>query len=158
MEVPFQTGDVQVVNYTYLYSLDFQIPQVRCFRCVFGGVQVSSRFFAPQQLRRSLHHRSVRCVVFFRIKNLLGQWLNFKLFGVFIFSRENKVQTFFFRVHWLSEETTEVLILVGQLRNLLGLMTLGLLNVWSVEKHVGFLKGKIGGAVGKGGPQADRYK
>ena len=34
---------------------------------------------------------------------LLGQWLNFKLFGDYIFSRENKVQTFFFRVHWLSE-------------------------------------------------------
>ena len=31
--------------------------------------------------------------------HLLGQWLNFKLSG----SRENKVQTFFFRVHWLSE-------------------------------------------------------
>ena len=34
----------------------------------------------------------------------LSQWLNFKLFGIiYIFSRENKVQTFFFRVHWLSE-------------------------------------------------------
>ena len=33
----------------------------------------------------------------------LSQWLNFKLFGNYIFSRENKVQTFFFRVHWLSE-------------------------------------------------------
>ena len=26
---------------------------------------------------------------------LLGQWLNFKLFGITLFSRENKVQTFF---------------------------------------------------------------
>ena len=34
---------------------------------------------------------------------LLGQWLNFKLFWDYIFSRENKVQTFVFRVHWLSE-------------------------------------------------------
>ena len=29
--------------------------------------------------------------------NLLGQWLNFKLFGDYILSRENKVQTFFFQ-------------------------------------------------------------
>ena len=35
--------------------------------------------------------------------DLLGQWLTFQTFGDSIFSRENKVQTFFFRVHWLSE-------------------------------------------------------
>ncbi len=34
---------------------------------------------------------------------LLSQWLTFWTFGDSIFSRENKVQTFFFRVHWLSE-------------------------------------------------------
>ena len=33
----------------------------------------------------------------------LSQWLTFWTFGDSIFSRENKVQTFFFRVHWLSE-------------------------------------------------------
>ncbi len=35
---------------------------------------------------------------------ILGQWLNFKLFWDYIFSRENKVQTFFFRVQdgWVS--------------------------------------------------------
>ena len=35
----------------------------------------------------------------------LSQWLNFKLFGItyLLGSRENKVQTVFFRVHWLSE-------------------------------------------------------
>ena len=38
----------------------------------------------------------------FPLEHLLGQWLNFQLFGI-IFSRGNKVQTFFFRVHWLSE-------------------------------------------------------
>ena len=38
--------------------------------------------------------------------NLLGQWLNLKLFWDYIFSRENKVQSFFFRVHWLSETNT----------------------------------------------------
>ena len=34
----------------------------------------------------------------------LSQWLTgFKLLGIPNISRENKVQTFFFRVHWLSE-------------------------------------------------------
>ena len=35
---------------------------------------------------------------------LLGQWLNFKLFGITYLVGKNKVQTFFFRDHWLSEE------------------------------------------------------
>ena len=34
-------------------------------------------------------------------------WLNFKLFGI-IFSRENKVHFFYFRVHWLSDCFDEV--------------------------------------------------
>ena len=34
---------------------------------------------------------------------LLSQWLTFWTFGDSIFNRENKVQTFLFRVHWLSE-------------------------------------------------------
>ena len=36
---------------------------------------------------------------------LLGQWFNFRLFGitVYIFSRENRVQTFFSGFHSLSE-------------------------------------------------------
>ena len=37
-------------------------------------------------------------------QTLLGQWLNFKLFGDYIFSRENKVQTFISGFHWLSEK------------------------------------------------------
>ena len=37
--------------------------------------------------------------------NLLSQWLTFWTFGDSIFSRLNKVQTVFSRVHWLSELT-----------------------------------------------------
>ena len=42
------------------------------------------------------------------VSNLLGQWLNFKLFGITCLVGKNKVQTFFFRVHWLSEPNMEL--------------------------------------------------
>ncbi len=35
--------------------------------------------------------------------NLLGQWLNFKLFGLTYLVGKIKFKLFFFRVHWLSE-------------------------------------------------------
>ena len=34
---------------------------------------------------------------------LLGQWLNFKLFGITYLVGKIKFKLFFFRVHWLSE-------------------------------------------------------
>ena len=35
--------------------------------------------------------------------HLLGQWLNFKLFGITYLVGKIKFKPFFFRVHWLSE-------------------------------------------------------
>ena len=47
-----------------------------------------------------------------QLKGLLSQWPTFfSTFGDSIFSRENKVQTFFFRVHWLSEKDFTQIIL-----------------------------------------------
>ena len=43
-------------------------------------------------------------VLIFLFRDLPGQWLNFKLFGITYLVGKNKVQTFFFRVLWLSEE------------------------------------------------------
>ena len=38
-----------------------------------------------------------------KLFNLLGQWLNFKLFGITCLVGKIKFKLFFFRVHWLSE-------------------------------------------------------
>ena len=54
-----------------------------------------------------------------------GQWLNgVGTFWDYIFSRENKVQTFFFRVHWLSELIT--MVIVSPLNGVVGPLTNGL--------------------------------
>ena len=48
---------------------------------------------APQRKKNEILHY-VR-PHFDRLRNLLGQWLNFQTFWDYLFSKENKVQTFF---------------------------------------------------------------
>ena len=56
--------------------------------------------------RRKLLEMFVVCFVLFSNfkENLLGQWLNFKLFWITYLVGKIKFKPFFFRVHWLSEK------------------------------------------------------
>ena len=55
---------------------------------------------------RCLDKNHVKKMVIWRVRcyiHLLGQWLNFKLFGITYLVGKIKFKLFFFRVHWLSE-------------------------------------------------------
>ena len=58
-------------------------------------------------MKTFINHSDVHvcfCLLGASVSVLLGQWLNFKLFGITYSVEKIKFKLFFFRVHWLSEQ------------------------------------------------------